>query len=128
MRPSVEEIITVLRENHPNDGFSIYGKDLNALRYPISVNSSDDYSENMYIYFFVSNEMLVDEFVTVTRGYFEEIIDAGIKFNTITFIGGEKGQKTFELTAHYGYAANTFDKLLEKHDYIEFSLKHIDFK
>lgn len=128
MRPIVEEIISVIREKHPNDGFTIYGKEIHSLQYPLTVYDERDYSEYMDLYFYVSNEMLFEDFSVKTREYFEEIIDSGIKFNTITFIGGEKGQKIFELTAHYGYICNTFEKLSKKHDYVNFSLNYIDFK
>ncbi len=128
MRPTAESIITVIRESHPNDGFSVYGKDISGLVKPMSIYDETDYSETMDFYIYVSNEMLFKDFASLTREYFEELITAGIKFNSITFIGGEKGRMIFELTAKYGLVCNNFELLVEKHDFVEFSLEHIDFK
>lgn len=128
MRENSESITTVLRENHPNDGFTVFGKDIYITNEKLSVFDETDYSSNMQFYVYVSNEMLSSEFTELTRQYFDELLDSGVKFSTITFIGGEKGQMLFELTAKYGYAANTFDKLLEKHDHFEFLVSNIDFK
>ena len=128
MRENSEAITTVLRENHPNDGFTVFGKDIYITSEKLSVFDETDYSGNMQFYIYVSNEMLSSDFTELTRQYFEELLESGVKFSAITFIGGEKGQMLFELTAKYGYAANTFDKLLEKHDHFEFLVSSIDFK
>lgn len=128
MRPVSESITTVLRENHKNDGFIVYGKDIYGLEDELTVGDEEDRSSDMAFYVHVTNEMLFEDFATLSRTYFEEIMRGGVCFSSITFIGGEKGKKTFEITAPYGFVCDEFENLVEKHDYIEFSKKHIDFK
>ncbi len=128
MRENAERITTVLREHHPNDGFTVYGKDVWLTSPPFSVFDETDHSENMQFYIYLSNELLSSDFAKRARQYYEELLEANVDFSSITFIGGEKGQMLFELTATGGYAANSFDKLLEKHDHFEFLVSSIDFK
>lgn len=121
MKSRTVDLTTAIRDANAKAGFKVYARSIRSFP-PDDVTISTEVRGSDVSYFvYVTNEMSVSEFCATARKYVADAVGAGVRFDTITFIGGEKGTKYYQLTLGESLVYGELTDRLEKYDYITFT-------